>query len=44
MLEEFYPVRVLNRIQKSEDKFWEEKRLDFRDWQGDEDVFHLEII
>jgi hypothetical protein len=34
MLEEFYPERVLQRLDVTEEEFWEGRRLEADDWQG----------
>ena len=34
MLEGFYPDRVLERLDLTEEEFWERKRLEEGDWQG----------
>lgn len=35
MLETFYPVHVLRRLPISEEDYWEQKNIDFRNWKGE---------
>ena len=34
LLQEFYPARVMSRLDKTEAEFWEGKHLELNDWQG----------
>ncbi|ESO09434.1 hypothetical protein HELRODRAFT_168417 [Helobdella robusta] len=34
MLESFYPNRIFRIMSKTEARFWEDRNLDYRDWQG----------
>ncbi|XP_005097291.1 uncharacterized protein LOC101859401 [Aplysia californica] len=34
LLEEFYPEHVIRRMKHSEEDFWEQLDLEFRDWRG----------